>query len=67
MELSKFQRPAKTELEGINPDDLPGPNALLREGKRDGQTMMVKDGDVISVHSWSQGKINYWYCVCVSF
>ncbi len=56
MELSKFKRPAKTELEGIKTSDLPGPNALLAPGKRDGQTKMVKDGDVISVHSWSEAE-----------
>ena len=52
-ELSKFQRPAKTELDGIDVNQLPGPNALLEPGKRDGQTKMVKDGQIISVHSWS--------------
>ena len=56
VELSKFQRPAQTELEGINPADLPGPNALLAPGKRDGQTKMIKDGEVISVHSWSESE-----------
>ncbi len=56
LELSKFQRPAKTELDGINTDDLPGPNALLAPGRRDGQTKMVKDGDVITVHSWSESE-----------
>ena len=56
-ELAKFQRPAQTELEGIKTSDLPGPAALLSPGTRDGQTKMVKDGAIISVHSWSQGKI----------
>ena len=36
--------------------DLPGPAALLAPGNRDGQTKMVKDGGVISVHSWSESE-----------
>lgn len=56
-ELEKFKRPAVTELQGVNPADLPGPNALLAAGKRDGQTKMVKDGDIISVYSWSEGRM----------
>ena len=54
LELSKFQLPAKTQLEDIDPKTLPGPNALFAPGTRDGQTKMVNDGGVISVHSWSQ-------------
>ncbi len=56
MELSKFQRPAKTELQGIKAEDLPGPNVLLAPGKRDGQTVMVRDGGGITVHSWSESE-----------
>ncbi len=56
MELSKFKRPAKTELEGIKTSELPGPSALLAPGKRDGQTKMVNEGGTISVHSWSESE-----------
>ena len=56
-ELAKFKRPAQTELQGIKMEDLPGPNALLAPGKRDGQTKMVKEGSDVTVHSWSQGEI----------
>ncbi len=56
MELSKFKRPAQTELDGVKTEDLPGPSALLAPGRRDGQTKMVRDGDTITVHSWSESE-----------
>ena len=55
--LSNHKRPAQSELEGVDVDQLPGKEALLREGKRDGATLMVRDGGVISVHHWSEGEI----------
>ena len=58
-ELAKFKRPAQTELQGIKTEDLPTPSALLAKGKRDGQTKMVRDGEKISVHSWSEGEIRH--------
>ena len=56
-ELAKFKRPAQTELQGVKMEDLPAPSALLAPGKRDGQTKMVNEGGVVTVHSWSEGKM----------
>jgi len=36
-------------------DDIPGPEALKFPGKRDGMTKMIREGNTISIHSWSQG------------
>ena len=55
-ECSKFQRPAQTELAGVDVKNLPGPEALLTPGTREGQTKMVKEGANVSVHSWSQAE-----------
>ena len=38
---------------------LPGPEVLNRPGKRDGQTIMVRDGNNISAHSWSQAESSW--------
>jgi len=38
-------------------DDIQGPEALNFPGKRDGMTKMIREGNAISVHSWSQGKL----------
>ena len=54
--LAKFQRPAQTTLEGIDVNKLPGPDALHVPGVREGQTKLVKEGEVITVHNWSQSK-----------
>eukprot|EP00095_Tigriopus_kingsejongensis_P004294 maker-scaffold722_size106786-snap-gene-0.32 protein:Tk04294 transcript:maker-scaffold722_size106786-snap-gene-0.32-mRNA-1 annotation:"phospholipase a-2-activating protein isoform x2" len=51
--LAGFHRPAETELEGVDVKKLPGIEALLAPGKKDGQTLMVRDGPNICVHSWS--------------
>jgi len=52
-ELSKLALAAQQELGGVKLSDLPGPEALFEPGSKDGQTKMVRDGDSVSVHSWS--------------
>ncbi len=52
-ELSKLALAAQQELGGVKLSDLPGPEALFEPGRKDGQTKMVRDGDSVSVHSWS--------------
>jgi len=58
-ELAKHKKPAKTQLEGVDVDQLPGKQALLAPGTKDGQTKMVKEGDTIEIHSWS-ASANKW-------
>ena len=41
---------------GVKVADMPGPEVLNREGRRDGQTVMVRDGNTVTVHSWSQAE-----------
>lgn len=58
-ELEKVSQPMDTteelpeEVGGVKVKDMPGPDALLLNGKRNGQTMMVRDGNTVTVHSWS--------------
>ena len=42
------------EVGGVKVSDMPGPEALNMPGRRDGQTKMIKDGNTISVHNWSE-------------
>ena len=66
-EVAKFKEPPTAmeedtanelpeEIGGVKVADMPGPDVLNREGRRDGQTVMVRDGNIVTVHSWSQGK-----------
>ena len=64
-EVARFQQPQESnndddelpeEVGGVKVVDMPGPEALNHPGKRDGQTMLVRDGKTISAHSWAQGK-----------
>lgn len=41
------------EVGGIKKSELPGKEALLAPGKRDGHTMMVREGDKVNCYSWS--------------
>ena len=52
-ELSKVALAAQQELGGVKLTDLPGPEALYEPGAKDGQQKMVREGDKVSVHSWS--------------
>ncbi|KAF0312844.1 Phospholipase A-2-activating protein [Amphibalanus amphitrite] len=44
---------SKAELGGYKVADLPGKEVLLAPGRRDGQTVMVRDGTNVTCHSWS--------------
>jgi phospholipase A-2-activating protein len=55
-ELSKLALAAQQELGGVKLSDLPGPEALFEPGRKDGQTKMVRDGEAVSVHSWSMAE-----------
>jgi phospholipase A-2-activating protein len=62
-EMAQFQIPRESdngdelpeEIGGVKLVDMPGPEALNQAGKRDGQTMMVRDGKLVTAHSWSMG------------
>ncbi|XP_050401900.1 phospholipase A-2-activating protein [Patella vulgata] len=41
-----------TQLGDIKMEDLPGPEALINPGRKDGQTKMVKDGDKVQLYNW---------------
>lgn len=45
------------EIGGVKTADMPGPEALNYPGKRDGQTKMIRDGNLVTVYSWSAGKL----------
>jgi len=52
-DVSKSTIAAQQELGGMKISDLPGPEALLKEGRKDGDTKMIREGDKVSCHSWS--------------
>ena len=68
-EIARFQQPPEAssgssdelpeEVGGVKVADMPGPEVLSQPGRREGQTIMVKDGRTISVHSWSAGNRIY--------
>ncbi|KAG0632820.1 WD40-repeat-containing domain protein [Tuber brumale] len=37
----------------VKKDDLPGPEALRQPGKKDGQVVMVRNGETVEAHVWS--------------
>ena len=43
----------QTQVGDIKKDDLPGVEALAQPGSKEGQTKMVKNGDVVEAHQWS--------------
>ncbi|TKY85398.1 hypothetical protein EX895_005560 [Sporisorium graminicola] len=43
----------QTQVGDIKKDDLPGPDALSQQGTKEGQTKMVKNGDIVEAHQWS--------------
>jgi len=63
-EMAQFQIPRESnngdelpeEIGGVKLADMPGPEALNQPGKRDGQTMMVLDGKLVTAHSWSMAE-----------
>ena len=66
-EVSRFKAPPEEvameqendlpeEVGGVKVADMPGPEVLDRTGRRDGQTVMVREGNTVSVHSWSQAE-----------
>lgn len=52
-ELAACSLAAQQELGGIKLTDLPGPESLYEPGAKDGQQKMVREGDKVSIHSWS--------------
>ncbi|CAG7833242.1 unnamed protein product [Allacma fusca] len=61
-ELQKFEEEvaatsiaAQQDLGGLKVSQLPGPEALLVEGKKDGDTKMIREGSRVSCYSWSSG------------
>lgn len=58
-EVSKTSIAAQQDLGGMKVSELPGPESLLREGKKDGETKMVREGDKVSCYSWSAAEIKW--------
>ncbi|EDO34111.1 predicted protein, partial [Nematostella vectensis] len=44
---------ASGQIGDVKMDQLPGPEALLRPGKRSGQTIMVRRGQTVECHQWN--------------
>jgi len=42
----------KTQVGDVKKDDLPGVEALSQPGTKEGQTKMVRSGDVVEAHQW---------------
>lgn len=55
-EVSKTAIAAQQELGGMKISELPGPESLLREGRKDGDTKMVREGDLVCCYSWSEAE-----------
>jgi len=45
---------AQLELGGMKISELPGAEALLRPGKKDGDTKMIREGSTVVCYSWSE-------------
>ena len=46
------------EIGGVKTSEMPGPEALSRPGNREGQTKMIRQGNNVSVHSWSASEFS---------
>ncbi|KAK8864675.1 hypothetical protein IAR55_001927 [Kwoniella newhampshirensis] len=44
----------KSQVGDVKQSDLPGIEALGREGKKDGQVLMIKNNGVVEAYQWSQ-------------
>lgn len=58
-EVSKTAIAAEQDLGGMKISELPGVESLMIEGKKDGDTKMVREGDKVSCYSWSASE-NRW-------
>ena len=54
-EVGKSAIEAQQELGGMKISELPGPDSLLKPGKKDGDTKMVREGTQVACYSWSEG------------
>ncbi|KAK0547024.1 hypothetical protein OC846_002030 [Tilletia horrida] len=45
----------KTQVGDVKKDDLPGLEALSQPGTKEGQTKMVRNGDIVEAHQWDAG------------
>ena len=59
-EVASASMPSKGAIGDVKIDELPGPEALYQPGKREGQTLMIKEGpDLAFCYQWSSSK-NKW-------
>ncbi len=61
-ELGQFAIPIKASetFSQINRTELPGIEALTLPGKRDGQTLMINNGNEIEVHQWDLSEVSHF-------
>ena len=53
-EVSTSSIPSKSTIGDLKMDELPGPEALLQPGKKEGQSLMVREGkDLAFCYQWS--------------
>jgi len=52
-EVGKTAIATQQDLGGMKISELPGQESLLKEGKKDGETKMVREGDQVGCYSWS--------------
>ncbi|KAG9300272.1 hypothetical protein G9A89_011345 [Geosiphon pyriformis] len=41
------------QIGDVQKDKLPGPEALLQSGNKEGQVLMIKSGNIVEAHQWS--------------
>ena len=49
----------RSQVGDIKQADLPGPEALGREGKKEGQVLMIKNKGIIEAYTW-QSRTRTW-------
>lgn len=52
-QVSQQARPAQ-EIGNIQKDSLPGSEALSKRGKKEGQVIMIRNGNVVEAHQWTE-------------
>jgi phospholipase A-2-activating protein len=50
---------AQQELGGMKLSELPGPENLLKPGKKDGETIMVREGASVACYAWSANEAKW--------
>jgi len=47
------------QIGDVKKSDLPGPEVLIKPGKKEGEVKMVRNGDVVEAHQWDSRSSNW--------